>query len=413
MSQRQEFQGVAESSGRSKSAILTKGTFGRKDEVSYEKVKYSGEAKPEYFTDSRAEPTPKRRGRKPKRTFETFKSELKESKISKICGGEAVVNSYELNSDELRSPEFQGVAESIGRSKSAIFGRDENSDELRSLEFTTTSPPQIFEFATTSPPQIFEFPRTPMASPPEYFTVSYENPRTPSAARPEYFTNSYKTPQIRLQTFHFHFSEELVERFTYFATLHRFDERKAYKENWIKWIAEDDVNECIAKEVERLTSDGYTGDILDKMFKSVRYYYRKKPLEPVPPKIRKSYESFPQDVLQRIDEHILDQIRNHANSDELRSPEYFTNSYELRSPEFPRTPSAARPDSGETKSRMKMKNTLISPAKAFANYKVVHESEITAQTEPKYKKTYKNRFFLFTKHIRRFTESNAQAVVSE
>jgi hypothetical protein len=56
-----------------------------------------------------------------------------------------IANSYELNSYELRSPEFQGVAESEGRSKSAIFGRD---------------------------------------------AVSYENPRTPSAARPEYFTRS-------------------------------------------------------------------------------------------------------------------------------------------------------------------------------------------------------------------------------
>jgi hypothetical protein len=56
-----------------------------------------------------------------------------------------VQSSRDVNSYELRSPEFQGVAESIGRSKSAIFGRDE---------------------------------------------VSYENPRTPSAARPEYFTDS-------------------------------------------------------------------------------------------------------------------------------------------------------------------------------------------------------------------------------
>jgi hypothetical protein len=47
----------------------------------------------------------------------------------------------------------QGVAESVGRSKSAIFGRDENSYELRSPEF----------------------PRTPSATRPEYFTVSYEN----------------------------------------------------------------------------------------------------------------------------------------------------------------------------------------------------------------------------------------------
>ena len=77
-------------------------------------------------------------------------------RISKIYGGEAVVNSDELRSLEFpRIPsasrpeyftdskicvgeavvDFQGVAESSGRSKSAIFGRDENSDELRSLEF--------------------------------------------------------------------------------------------------------------------------------------------------------------------------------------------------------------------------------------------------------------------------------------
>jgi hypothetical protein len=108
-----------------------------------------------------------------------------------------------------RSPEFQGVAESIGRSKSAIFGRDEVS---------------------------YENPLTPSAERPAYFTifgrdkVSYENdnpvfvvediyyykgvqlkqhpfydrlcflkrmfeqdfPRTPYAARPEYFTVSYE-----------------------------------------------------------------------------------------------------------------------------------------------------------------------------------------------------------------------------
>jgi hypothetical protein len=69
--------------------------------------------------------------------------------LSKICGGEAVVNSYEL-----RSPEFQGVAESEGRSKSAIFGRD---------------------------------------------AVSYENPRTPSSARPEYFTNSETFSRIKVE----------------------------------------------------------------------------------------------------------------------------------------------------------------------------------------------------------------------
>lgn len=184
------------------------------------------------FTDS----GPKRRGRKSKRTLETFKSEL------------------------IKDPGFTAYCLREESSQSAIFKRE---DDLR-----------------------------------EAIGVSYEN---------------RSKLHVRLQTFHFHFSEELVEHFTYFATLHRFDERKAYKENWTKWIAEDDVSACIAKEVERLTLEGYSGDILDKMFKSVRYYYRKKPFEAVPPKTRKPYESFPQYVLHRIDAHILDQIRNHTN----------------------------------------------------------------------------------------------------
>jgi hypothetical protein len=179
--------------------------------------------------------------------------------------------------------------------------------------------------------------------------------------------------KIHLQTLHFHFSEELVERFTYFATLHRFDERKVYKENWTKWIAEEDVAQSITTEIERLTAEGYKGDIVDKMFKSVRYYYRKKPFEPLPPKTRKTYESFPKEVLDSIDEHILSKIKEHA------------------------TTQGTKP-------------ALISPAKSFVEYKTIHQTEITDALEAKYKKTYKNRFFLFTKQIReikdiQFTES--------
>ena len=93
----QGIQGVAESVGRSKSAIF------RRDEVSYENVKYSGRA---------AEGV---RGN------------------SKICGGEAVVNLSPFGLRERSSSEFQGVAESEERSKSAIFRRDEVSYENDTL----------------------------------------------------------------------------------------------------------------------------------------------------------------------------------------------------------------------------------------------------------------------------------------
>lgn len=207
--------------------------------------------------------------------------------------------------------------------------------------------------------------------------VSYENKNK----------NENKKIQVRLETFHFRFSEELVERFTYFATLHRFDERKVYKENWVKWIAEEDVNACIAEEIERLTAEGYNGDILDKMFKSVRYYYRKKPFEPAPPKIRKTYESFPQDVLQSIDAHILDKIRDSRFSEETKSQGFQGLTESVAQVVRSQSSTTAKP-------------ALVSPAKAFADYKNKHSSVITVDVEAKYKKTYKNRFFLFTKHIR-------------
>jgi hypothetical protein len=175
---------------------------------------------------------------------------------------------------------------------------------------------------------------------------------------------------IQLQTFHFHFSEELAERFTYFATLHRFDERKVFKESWQKWIAEEDVAQCIASEMEQLQTEGYKGDILDKMFKSVRYYYRKKPFEPNPPKTRKQYVSFSKEILSNMDDHILSQIKQQSDEDLTQTRDN------------------------------KYKTSLNSPAKAFADYKTQHADIITDDNEAKYKKTYKNRFFLFTKNIR-------------
>ena len=56
-------------------------------------------------------------------------------------------------------------------------------------------------------------------------------------------------PEIKLQTFHHNFSEQIAERFMYFATLHRYDDRKTFKEAWQKWIQEEDVAADIQHEI--------------------------------------------------------------------------------------------------------------------------------------------------------------------
>ena len=170
--------------------------------------------------------------------------------------------------------------------------------------------------------------------------------------------------EIQLQTFHFGFSEDIAQRFTYFATLHRYDDRKSFKESWEKWILEPDVAQAIAQETATLEEQGYQGDILDKMFKSVRYYYRKKPAVPKEPKQRKAYVSLSTDILEKIDKHVVDTIVQHTD------PE--TNVCD------------------------------ISPAKAFDEY---HKTIVDQQIDlAKYKKTYKNRFFIVSRNIRALYE---------
>jgi hypothetical protein len=184
--------------------------------------------------------------------------------------------------------------------------------------------------------------------------------------------NQEKEVTLQLQTFHHNFSDQIAERFTYFATLHRYDDRKTFKEAWQKWILEEDVAADIQTEIQSLETNHYTGDILDKMFKSVRYYYRKKPIVPKLPSTRKTYVALPVSILESMDKHIIETMLQHTN-----------------------------PETTECS---------ISPAKAFELYMQRHNPEqqqtqehIQEQTQidiPKYKKTYKNRFFIASKNIR-------------
>jgi hypothetical protein len=56
--------------------------------------------------------------------------------------------------------------------------------------------------------------------------------------------------------------------------------------------------------MQRLIMLGYEGDILTKMFKSARYYFRKKSTVPVEPKQRRPYITVHRDLLDAMDSHI-------------------------------------------------------------------------------------------------------------
>jgi hypothetical protein len=115
--------------------------------------------------------------------------------------------------------------------------------------------------------------------------------------------------RVTIKTNRYTYSEEVVEQLSSFAKVHEYDGRKEFKEAWQKWMEEPDVKNLIGSEVSRLTANGLSGDIFDRMYKSARYYYRKKGGEVVnEPTTRKEYEGLPRSVLKTIDDYIYSEI---------------------------------------------------------------------------------------------------------
>ena len=181
-------------------------------------------------------------------------------------------------------------------------------------------------------------------------------------------------PQLHnvvLKTHHYKPSPELVEYLAYFSTLHRFDDRETYKEAWEEWIHTPDVASLLEDEIARLQHTGYTGNALSKIYKSARYYYRKKPLavaeeKPVEGKKRKKYEGLPSDVLDAMDLHIAQCIKSHIVT--------ITQTQETQ--------------------QIQMKSS-VSPGDAYKQYVDTLAEPLDEVMTKKYKKTFKNRFFLY------------------
>ena len=113
---------------------------------------------------------------------------------------------------------------------------------------------------------------------------------------------------INIHIFRFQFTEEFNIVLSNFAKIHQYDHRKLFKEAWEVWL-EENAN-LVGSEVARLNNIGYEGDVIDKMFKSARYYYRKKSTEKKAPKERRPYISINKDLLASMDNHIKKGLLN-------------------------------------------------------------------------------------------------------
>ena len=135
-------------------------------------------------------------------------------------------------------------------------------------------------------------------------------------------------PKVSFQNYRFDFTDDMQNELLNFAKIHRYDDRHTFKDAWTTWISGKDIAQFIALETEHLETSGFKGDALDKMFKSVRYYYRKKlnkqgqvpdpDLETKPEEEdldqEKIYTGFSSSFLKMIDDDVLKQINaNLAN----------------------------------------------------------------------------------------------------
>lgn len=122
---------------------------------------------------------------------------------------------------------------------------------------------------------------------------------------------------ISINIYRYKFTDDFTNEMYKFSKIHQYDHRKDFKEAWKIWLEDND--DIATGEVRRLTNLGYDGDILDKMYKSARYYFRKKSTEKKAPQKRRVYQSVQKDLLESMDEH----IKSHINEEDYKPSEGF------------------------------------------------------------------------------------------
>lgn len=155
----------------------------------------------------------------------------------------------------------------------------------------------------------------------------------------------------------------IVEAITRFTKVHQYDTRADYKEAWKIWC--DEESEMIENEIRRLNNLGYDGDVIDKMYKAGRYYFRSKNLnEDKNPKQRRHYVTMDTAILDAMDDHIQS-CHDDDNFTPAEGYNWFVQQYKVM---------------------------LMGEIKRLLN----EEPELRASyISSKVKKTYKNRYYLF------------------
>jgi len=166
---------------------------------------------------------------------------------------------------------------------------------------------------------------------------------------------------IDVTIFRYKFSDDFTNELFKFSKIHQYEHRKVFKESWENWLLEN--IEILNKEKNRLKILKYEGNIEEKMFKSARYYFRKKSVEKIKPIQRRNYISINKELLDIMDEHLENICRNNSKCKPSNSFEEFCKIH-------------------------------IDILKESVNLLVKNGFTNVDEIKNKIKKTYKNRYFL-------------------
>lgn len=177
------------------------------------------------------------------------------------------------------------------------------------------------------------------------------------------YEKSYDKTKLNINIFRFKFSDDFIEELFKFSKIHQYEERKQFKESWNIWI--DENNDIVSHEIKRLTNMGYEGDIIDKMYKSARYYFRKKSTEKKAPTERRDYIGTSKELRDAMDYHIIKNMEHENYKPSEGFDDFCKKNIELLTNEIKQLCKNGIEDSYEIKN--------------------------------KFKKTYKNRYFMIIK----------------
>lgn len=164
--------------------------------------------------------------------------------------------------------------------------------------------------------------------------------------------------------YRYKFSKDFVFALMEFARMNSGLNRKDFKDSWDMWVKANE--EMVQEEKQRLINLGYNKSVEDKMYNSVRYYFKDKyknrgNLDMVVKKTendqkRRKYIPLNRELLKSIDEHIKGLLDNKGEIQPKKAYEDFVEKYnDLHEKEYARIKELQ--DLSESDVRLKIKKT--------------------------------------------------------